>query len=310
MIASVIVAVLAIAIAGGRITAAENFHDRSVRRAIDPVQGLASTMQGVIEILVLRNLGLSAETTPAQALVLVMALAAIWAWTRGGAFRPNPLEAAGAVMVFLGFGLVYTARGYFTFDNLRDLSWYHAIPQMGAVLFASGWWARLREIGSPRVPAAPRGAVLAGALGLVLVLFVLQTPRVRTQLVAGAPPLAASERSKFPIPSLLRLRARYLQTERTAWQHRFLARLDRAETTARRHSWSREVVRKGVGRLGPMSLGEMPHIDAVNLLALPEKGGTAEPRSVAGALRPILIEEPEPRPTWLEPGDRWPPRAP
>jgi hypothetical protein len=310
MAASLLVAVVAFALAGGRITAAENFHNHDLRGAVHPIQGLASTVQAIVEILVLRNLGLDAVTTPWQALALLGLLAALWVWSRGRPFHPNPLEVAGGVMVLVGFGIVYTARGYFTFDNLRDLSWYQAIPQMGAVLFLSGWWAGESAAGRPKMPAAPTRAGLLGVLGLVLLLFLLQSPRVRSRLVADAPPLTDSERSRFPVPSLRRLRARFLQDERATWQRRFLARLDRAEATARKNGWSREAVREGVGRiLGPNAPGDMPHIDPVALLALPEHGNAEEPGRVASALRPILVEEPEPRPTWLAPGEIWPPKV-
>src|SRR5262249_27276507 len=159
-----------------QVAAPVNFHDRTVAQAVDPVQGLVSTAQGVVEILVLRNLGLVAETDPAQALMLCLLLASAWAWSRGRPVRPNRRGAAGATMALLGFALVYTARGYFTFDNLRDLSWYQAIPQMGAALFAAGWWLGRRGEGPPpRSLATPTRAGLLASAAVLAVALVLQT---------------------------------------------------------------------------------------------------------------------------------------
>jgi hypothetical protein len=310
LIASIATAVAAFVLAGNQITAAANFHDRPVSGAVNLLQGLASTAQGVVEILILRNLGLEAATTPLQALALALVLAAVWVWTRGRPIRPNSLEAAGAVTALAGFLLVYMARGYFTFDSLRDLSWYQAIPQIGAVLFGAGWWAG-HPIGPlPRSLAAPTRVGLFGVLALMTLLVVLQTPRVRAQRVAAAPRLAAAERTRFPTPVLQRLRARYLQAERVAWQRRFLTRLDRAEELARKNGWGRDEIRTEVGRMvEPKPPGDMPHIDAVDLLVLPKIGAQPDLGQVAQTLRPVLSREPEPRPAWLEPNEPWPPKT-
>jgi len=319
-LASALTASLALATAGARIAAAENFHGRPLSRAADPWQGALSTAQGVVEILVLRNLGLAATTTPAQAVALGLLFAGLWAWSRGrrpgqgrlARFAPNPLEAAGGVTAVLGFGLVYTARGYFTFDNLRDLSWYQAIPQVGAVLFAAGWWSGRGGAGLPAGVAAPtRGGLAAVAAGVALAL-VLQTPRVRARVEGGAAPLLAAERLMFPTPMFVRLRERYLETARVAWQRRFLARLDRAEASARELGLGREAVRRGVGRVfGPGMPPDVPQIDGVNLLALPESAPRIDGPALARArLAPLLQPEPEPRPRWLRPADPWPPPPP
>jgi hypothetical protein len=310
MLTSIAVAAIALMLVGRQITAAGNFHDRTFRQAADPVQGLVSTAQGVVEILLLRNLGLKAETSPAQAAVLCLLLAGLWAWTRGRPPRLNPLEAAGAVMALLGFAIVYTARGYFTFDSLRDLSWYQAIPQMGATLFAAGWWVGRLDGPPPRALCVPRPRGLVAVPVFMLVALLLQTPRVRARLVAEAYPLTASERERFPTPRLQRLRARYLNTEQAAWQRRFLAWLDRAEATARELSMGRAVIRRALGPvLGPGMPTNIPQIDGVNLLALPESEGRADLERVRSTLLPILTPEPEPRPSWLRPDEPWPPKT-
>jgi hypothetical protein len=143
--------------------------------------------QAVCEALVFNNLGLDAPTTPAQAMIIGSVLAGAWLWTRrqtdpGGRrrLRPiNPLEAAGATLVATGFGIVFIVRGTdTTYDGLRALGWYNAIPALGGVLFAAGWWSG--EIASPPpTTIAPPDRLEFLVFALVAgVILVLQTPRV------------------------------------------------------------------------------------------------------------------------------------
>ncbi len=179
-----------------------SFHGRTVRQAIDPVQGVFHTAQAIPENLVLGNLGLEAHTTPMQGLFLTIGLAILWAgsrWRRGtepsppvaagsgqprwglprgvvsfwSSFAFNPLECAGAALVLGSYLVEWTFRGYMDFIYLRTINlyaivpWYDAIPQIGAVLFAAGWWSGPRRAGGP--PAAKsRSTALTwrGALGL------------------------------------------------------------------------------------------------------------------------------------------------
>lgn len=302
--ASLIVGAGAWLVAGRSIASAGNFHDRTLAQAVNPLQGAVSTAQEVVEVALLRNLGLDAITTPAQALVLCLLLAAGWAWWRRRDLRPSPLEAAGAVLMLLGAWIVYTARGYFTFDSLRDLSWYQAIPQLGTALFAGGMLARRSAAGCdppPRSLARPTRRGLLTVLAVVLVALTLQTPRVRARLLATAGPLSAAERAMFPVPRLQRLRARVLDEAFVAWQRRFLVRLDRAEQVARRHGLGRDSLRAALGRVvGPGMPATIAHIDGVNMMALPERdpaGKTApdaDRRAAIESVRRLLAPEPGP----------------
>ena len=73
-------------------------------------------------------------------------------------FAFNPLECAGAAMVLGCYLLEWTFRGYLDYHNLRTLSpyaivpWYDVIPQIGAVLFAIGWWSGPRVRPGRRLP--------------------------------------------------------------------------------------------------------------------------------------------------------------
>src|SRR5262249_21138123 len=188
-----------------------SFHGRTIREAVDLLQGILSTVQAIPENLVFANLGLVVETTPIQGLVLTLSLILLWAsrrldWrsrlTPGGAAQStpetprfslpscafNPLECAGAALVLGSYLLEWTFRGYLEYHNLRTLNlraivpWYDAIPQIGAVLFAVGWWSGPRRPNEPPSPRA-KSAFLKrrGALGLLvlsLALIILNRPRV------------------------------------------------------------------------------------------------------------------------------------
>ena len=308
LLASGLTALAVLGMAGSRVSSPANFHGRPVAEAVRPVQGALSTAQGVVEILVLKNLGLASGTTPEQALAFLVALALAWGGSRGGSFRPGPLEAAGLTAAGLGFFLAYSARGYFTFDNLRDLSWYAAIPQAGAALFAAGWWgARPASTPPERLQGPTRGGLLAVA-GVVVLAVLLQQPRVRAQNGSAPHPPTASERRTFRTPRLLRIRARALNDDRADWQRRALGRLDRVEAAALRASADRGAVRAVLGR--PRLPGMPPEVaglDAVQLLALPETGARVDAARLRSALNTVWFEEPEPRPIWLPPGEVWPP---
>ena len=130
----------------------------------------AHTAQAVCEALIFNNLGLDAATTAAQAIVLCALLAGVWAWSRrrfdraarADVRRINPLEAAGAVLVVARFGMVFAVRGTeTTFENLRALGWYDAIPQLGRSCSSP---AGGRAV-STRLRPVDRGPTAPGASG-------------------------------------------------------------------------------------------------------------------------------------------------
>ncbi len=115
-----------------------SFHGRTVRQAMNPVQGAITTAQAIPENLVLANLGLGAETTPIQGIVLTLGLLLFWAsrrWrfdraepdstaaktrrVRWPSFAFNPLECAGLAIVLGCYLLEWTFRGYFEYHSLR-----------------------------------------------------------------------------------------------------------------------------------------------------------------------------------------------
>jgi len=272
-----------------------------------PIQAVLHVAQAVAESLLFGNLGLDVLTTPLQAIVLVLGLAGLWAWSRGGPRRVNPLEAAGATVVVGSYFLVYFFRGNLPFSSLRPVNWYNAIPQVGAVLFAAGWWAGLR-------PAAPGPLTRRGALvvaGVVVVTALIQAPRAERRLIQGAPPLTPSEAGKFPIPELQRLRALYLKAEHHDRQVRALARLEKVQSLAWQLNAGRRTLRGIFGRrLIPGLTAQQDLADAIDLLILPpdDRSSPPDPARLRDALDDLMRPEPDFRPAWISPNERWPPK--
>jgi len=272
-----------------------------------PIQGVLHTAQAVIEALLFGNLGLDTITTPLQASTLTLGLVGLWAWSRGGWRRVMPLEAAGAAIVLFGYLMPYTFRGNLPFSSLRSAGWYHAIPQIGAVLLAAGWWVGLTPLPAQSDPRrlTRRGALIV--LGLILLLSQMQTPRAERFLLAEAPPMTASEKQKFPIAELQRLRALYFREDHRDRQFRHLARLDAAQRVCARLRIGPGTIRREFGRILMPGISELQgQSDVVSIMAFPNDAGEMAPAAVRSALGSLLPPEPAPRPAWLSPKDTWP----
>ena len=286
-----------------------SFHGRKTEEAVSPLQGAFHTIQAIPERLVCGDLGLATETTLGQAVILVAGLAFFWAWTRRNRLWPNPMEAAGATLVVLPYWVLWTFRGYLPFSSLRGfVPWYETIPQIGAALFAAGWWsgARGAVAGGPAVPLTRLAAV--GVVVFQLGLARLNEPRVQAlfedPLRIGF--MNEKEKLQFPIPELRRFRAIYLWGDRADRQRRHFTRLDRAQVLARRKGVGRDVLAKVFGRvLWP----NPPVIDDADLLDLPATStGDADPDLVRSAFAPAFAAEPTTVVPWLDPTQPWPPR--
>src|SRR5262249_55032417 len=166
--ATVLAVVLSLVLAARPVDSTVSFHGRTIREAVKPLQGAISTVQAIPENLVFANLGLEVETVPIQGIVLTTGLILFWISRRwNGPFRAGPLgtrpsltnpasaltwaftpmEAAGAALVLSSYFIEWAFRGYLEYHNLRTLNlraivpWYDVIPQIGAVLFVTGWWS-------------------------------------------------------------------------------------------------------------------------------------------------------------------------
>lgn len=297
-IAATLLAVAVAYLAGGRKlegTHLISVHGRTMGQAIDPIQGAGHMFQAIPETLVLGNLGLSAETTLRQGLVLSAAIFLAWAWSLWRAKRlPNPLEAAGATLVLVAYWVEWSFRGYLPFSSLRGqiVPWYDAIPHLGAVLFAAGWWAGREGSSLPRalVPASRLGAV--AVLALQFGLIVLHQPKVDAIFVASVPKMSEAEAKMFLVPTLQRLRAVALAEYCVNWQNRHLVKLDQAEAVARREGIGREAIARAFGRVDAPYLPKA--YDAADMLDLPREGTTDDPARVRRLLGEFFQVEPEP----------------
>ena len=317
--ASVLALLTAMALGGGKIDSTVSFHGRTPGEAARPVEGLLHTAQAIPENLILGNLGLKAQTTPAQGVMISLILLGLWAFHRGrdqGIRAFNPLECAGAALVLGSYLVEWTVRGYLPFRSLRTISlgmivpWYDVVPQIGAVLFVAGWCSGPRSPGSrpavlrPIAPLSRLGAI--GVIGLMAVLLVLNRPRVDLLWRNWVPPLSRAEEKKFPILALQSLRAHWLLLDRADWQRRHLRRLDQAQEVAARLGIGRDGIRAAFGRL---DMPELPDVyDAAGLLDLPERGRLTDRDAIRRAIAPYVFRESEPRPPWLPADEPWPPR--
>jgi hypothetical protein len=264
-------------------------------------QAVRSTAIAIPEVLVLRNLGIDGALTAAQGAVFCCAL--VWWWSRIGVGRVSRLEAAGAVLTVGGYLMVYYFRGYMSYENMRLLGWYQGIPEIGAVLFAAGWWSRCRQAESGR-PARRPGLTRRELLAIVMLAFallVLHLPRAARLALERAPEMTVEEAAKFPIPELQRLRAVLLADEHLKLQRRALVRLESAERVARELGIGRRTIRRTFGHvLVPGMPRFLDEYDASSLLALPESDQRPENQTAAReALYQYMVVEPDYVAPWL-----------
>jgi hypothetical protein len=267
-----------------------------------PVQALLHSAQALVEACVGGNLGLDAITAPGQAVALLFALAVLHAWTRGGFARINPLEASGATIAVGSCLLIYGFRGTQPYSSLRALGWYHTLPQVGAILFAAGWWTALS------VPKPGRMSLgqAARVLSLVIVFCLIQVPRATRHLIDEAPAFAPNEAATFPNTRMRAARARYFKHEFHDRQLRALARLDRVNQILSDLGASPESLRDVFGRAFVPGISEkQPGADAFGLLTPRPRNANALPAlaSHTSELIELLRPEPEHIPVWLDPKD-------
>ncbi len=281
--------------------------DSGAGDGIQPFRIVTHGAQAVVESLGFANLGLTTESMPLQSLALSLGL--VWGWIasllRSGR-RPNALESVGLTLVLAPYGLAFALRSGFPFENLRDLGWYDTMPQIGTVLFGIGWLA-----GKCAGPRCPDRLTWMGFLGVgttTVILLALHVPQVQQIRIDEAPEMTSSEKLRLPIPELQRLRAIYLASERSERQRRALQRLERAGVLGVRNGLSRDALRNQFGRVvvpgWPLAMKEQ---DALDLIELPERGGTLDPAQAAKMFPPLLSYEPPNRPPWLGAEAIWPP---
>ena len=266
-------------------------------------EAVRSTAIAIPEVLVLRNLGIDAALTGAQGVVLCCAMG--WWWSRTGPGRASRLEAAGAAIVVGSYLMVYYFRGYMPYEDMRLVGWYHAIPEIGAILFVAGWWSRCRDEADPGRPA--RSSVLTrrellAVVTLASAMVALHLPRATRLVLDGAPKMSPKEAAMFPTPELQRLRAILLADEHAKLQRRALVRLEGAERVARDMGIGRLTIRRTFGRVLVPGIPELQKQSDAASLAGPARWRPAagKPGHCARELcATTWLVEPEFQPPWL-----------
>jgi hypothetical protein len=275
---SVVLALLIWRLAGSGFALASHLRAHPLGDLVSLDAAVACSAQAVCEALVLNNLGLDAATTAVQGILFSALLVGIWAWSRRRSGAPsleswprvNPLEAAGAVLVAASFGMIFAARGVdSSFDGLRTMGWYDAMAELGAVLFAFGWWSGPIKSPPPRSVEPPRRLELLAVILFAFVMLAAQLPRIDRVVYeydASSAPFGPSS----PIRATPRTAANLAAQARS--QRSALAELDRLEQTARGSGMSRATIRQAVSRV---SVPGFPQISAdfttEALLDLPDR---------------------------------------
>jgi hypothetical protein len=215
--------------------------------------------------------------------------------------RARPLERTGAALVLLAYLIEWSFRGYLPFSSLRGVvPWYDAIPQIGAVLFAAGWWSGDPPKSLTPAPTALSWPQAGGVLLFEIALLVAHQPRMDNLFIESVPQLSDDENARmsdetkamFESRFMQKARADFLAREIAGWQRRHLARLDRAEAVARRAGIGREGIARTFGRL---DMPELPKVyDAAPLLDLPWRGPENDAAIIRRTLGSLLAMEPEP----------------
>ncbi len=346
--ATILAVALGLALGGRRIDSTVSFHGRTARQAFSPVQALYHTGQAISENLVFGNLGLTVHTTQTQGAIFSLCVLVPWSsrwWiprlrslgagarlresaaARGSTGALGPLECAGAALVLGSYWVEWVFRGYMEYQYLRPFSlrvfvpWYDAVPQVGAVLLVTGWWAGTRPnsagLSTASIRQSPTWSGILGIGALAIVLIALNRPRVDLAVRNSVPSLLPWEREHdpklFPTLGQQTMRANILLLSRAEWQRKYLRRLDRCEVTARRLGLGRDSIRAAFGRQWiPATFHTVRDFqyqlyDAAAVLDLPEQGQPVDLATIRSALAEFLADQGEPRPFWLEPTVPWPP---
>lgn len=273
-------------------------------KGIAPLTGIAYACQAFVESLLLGNLGLDAVTTPGQGLVIAAGFIGVWGISAIKRKKPSPLEAAGLTLGALALLLTYVFRSRERFEILRALGWYAALPEIGLILFAAGWYASSRRA---KRPLSRRDMIVL--VGLAGALTVLSRPRVERMLIDDVPPLSASERAFFSTPSAVARRALALADERARRQREYLERADEGAKIARKLKVSRTRLRGIIGfSQAPGFPPQLPDFDVLSLWSLPDVGQIVSPERAREAFRGLDLRKPPPfRPSWIKPHEPWPP---
>ena len=157
--------VSALVLGGSRIDARVSFHGRTEREALDLFAGASHTLQAIPENLVFQNLGIEVETTPAQAVAIVVAIGVAWAsslskTSKSRNFGSNPLIRS---RKFLLLSWIWLAIGFAAAIGLRLGFGERGWPLSAFVLMIAAALAVATRADSRPAPLELAGLVLLGS---------------------------------------------------------------------------------------------------------------------------------------------------
>ena len=174
--ATVLAVALGMFLGGGKIDSTVSFHGRTTREAARPVEGSCTRPRRSPRTWSWRNLGLKAQTTGAQGMVLTAS-----SWASGASQRVTAEAGCGRSIRWNApdsrwcweptwssgrFGAICPFRSLRTINLGMIVPWYDTVPQIGAVLFVAGWFAGPRgEAGEMRVRATDHATDSPGGDG-------------------------------------------------------------------------------------------------------------------------------------------------
>lgn len=281
----------------------ENKPDQNPRS----IQAILSSGQAIIECMVLGNIGIDAETTPAQGLLLSSCLAGFWlhdSWRRRSI---QPAAAAGFVVVLFSYLMVFFFRGNMTYASLRPIAWYNLVPHVGFVVWIICWLSG-RYANHETSPNPLDFRSFAWVCIFVCVFVTAHLPRFQRQLIQAAPPMSPSEWLQLPIPPLQAQRSRVLIENHALRQFRALERLDRAESQAQSLGVGSADLKAALGPVYVIGQVQDPyHYSAIDLLRIPAQGRSIAREELLRTFAPSFRYERDWRPPWLVSTDKWPP---
>lgn len=176
LVGTVVYVAVALTMAGDQLLHVNHHGADSTIDAIDPAVGAVYSARSVVDNLVFGAVGVSGFTTPpavAAVLFVGVAAGAGWWWRRA---PRRDLVVLGLAFVVLHFGLIYSARAGWTYDQLRGWSRYTVFPWMGVVLAVAGGLRRPADTELTTREAWRLGLLILGLMLVNLPRGVLGTP--------------------------------------------------------------------------------------------------------------------------------------
>lgn len=239
----------------------EHYGEKNAVSSFDPRVGLLATGRSVVENLALGMAGIGGiDLSPAAVVagwVVLSVAGALWWWSA----TDRRLLLLGLGFIFGSYLLTYSARAEWIQGGaaMNQPAWsrYHLYPHLGLTLFLAGGlprWQRWLNLSPDGMLSRRQTSLL---LGLVLVLFVIQVPRV---LAVHWPRMTSVSEEAA------RLREDPLAWAREVWtvwrddpgrvsQADALRRVEEIDQRCRQHRIGRDTARAALGRL------PLPHCD-------------------------------------------------